>query len=768
MQTFKPISEFCRKLFLLLPCLSLPAPTLLMLGILGAVGAISTAWFWGEPTIADFFARLNFWQEHPPNWIAVPDYSSQYFLLIPTVVSWLIAQVVMKLSPHHRAWSRLFIVSLLLTLTIRYVLWRSLATLNLTSPLNGIFSLGLLGMELVVIFSSSFQVYLVLRVKHRHREADRMSVAVIEGQYQPSVDILIPTYNEPIAILKRTVVGCQSLKYDNNKIYILDDSHRQDIYYLAKELKCEYITRSNNSDAKAGNLNHGISQSSGELIVVFDADFVPTENFLDRTVGFFQNEKIALLQTHQSFYNPDPVARNLGLENTITHEVEIFSRYYQLLRDSLETALCYGSSFVVRRSALEEVGGFVTESLSEDYFTGVNLSAQGYQVIYLDESLSAGLSAENMVSHVSQRLRWARGTLQAFFIKANPLTIPKLNLIQRLAHLEGLVQWFTSVFRVVFLLMPLAYLFLGIIPLRITLQEWLYFFLPFYLVQLSTFSWLNHHSRSALMSDIYAVSQCFPVALAVIQTMLNPFSEKFKVTPKGTSNNRFLFNWTLAFPLIVVFILTLISFGYSLSFSFNHNDVLMATETKDVAVMHLAWIWSAYNLLVIGIALLIMLDVPKPDIYEWFELHYPARLSSSDSLCWGTTSQLSEVGAEIEIDRNVDLPSSVTLEIMEARLKLQGKITHTHLSGKRPRIRIKFEQVSLPQYRQLVKLLFCRPGRWKRRQTPGELRSIALLIGVLFRSLGLLLNPGQVKQQLRIKLDAKVPRLPTSYRADKY
>ena len=217
-----------------------------------------------------------------------------------------------------------------------------------------------------------------------------------EGTYRPSVDVMIPTYDEPTFILKRSVIGCQAMTYPHKRIYLLDDTRRDEVKALAKELGCEYLTRPDNQHAKAGNLNHAIQQTCGDLITVFDADFVPTKNFLDRTVGFFQDDSIGLVQTHQSFFNPDPVSRNIGLENIMPPEVEIFSRYYQPLRDGVETALCYGSSFVARRNALSETGGFMTGSLSEDYFTGIRLSAKGKRVIYLGESLSAGLSAENM------------------------------------------------------------------------------------------------------------------------------------------------------------------------------------------------------------------------------------------------------------------------------------------------------------------------------------------------------------------------------------
>jgi cellulose synthase (UDP-forming) len=447
---------------------------------------------------------------------------------------------------------------------------------------------------MLMLASSTLQLFLMLRMKNRRREADLLANQVLDGSFQPSVDILIPTYDEPVFILRRTIIGCQAIEYANKKIYLLDDTRRTEVKQMAAELGCEYMTRPDNRYAKAGNLNHAIAKTNSELIVVFDADFVPTQNFLTRTVGFFQDENVALVQTPQSFYNTDPIARNLGLENVLTPEEEVFYRQIQPIRDGAGSIICSGTSFVVRRSALEAVGGFVTDSLSEDYFTGIRLSAKGYRLVYLDEKLSAGLAAENISAHAIQRLRWARGTLQAFFIKANPLTIPGLRPIQRLAHFEGLLHWFTSISRVGFLIIPLAYSFLGVIPLRANTAELVYFFLPYYLVQLTVFSWLNYRSRSALLSDIYTLVLTFPLALTVIQVMLNPFSKGFKVTPKGTRSDRFYFNWRLAWPLILMFIITAVSLWRNLGLCMM-KGAWAKTVTAELAVQLKALAWVGFG-----------------------------------------------------------------------------------------------------------------------------------------------------------------------------
>ena len=728
--------------------------TFVMLGLVGIAALICFAWFAGEGNTQKLFKQLYQLQESPPLWLQVPMIAGEY-LLAPTVILLVIALVVMCISPQPRGWARPVVVGILLVLTLRYIVWRSLSTLNLSDPKNGIFSMGLFLLEMLMLFSGTIQLLLMLRVRDRRQEANRNAIAVADGQFLPSVDVMIPTYNEPEFILRRTVIGCQSIEYPHKRVYLLDDTRRPEIQALAAELGCEYMTRPDNRHAKAGNLNHAIARTDGDLIVVFDADFIPTKNFLTRTVGFFQDEQVALVQTPQSFYNPDPIARNLGLENVLTPEEEVFYRQIQPIRDAAGSVICSGTSFVVRRQALEATGGFVTDSLSEDYFTGIRLSAQGYRLAYLDEKLSAGLAADNMAAHATQRLRWARGTLQAFFIEANPLTIKGLKPLQRLAHFEGLLYWFTSISRVGFLIIPLAYSFLGVIPVRATEAELLFFFLPYYVVQLSVFAWLNYRSRSAILSDVYSLVLAIPLAFTVIQVMLNPFSKGFNVTPKGTSSDRYTFNWGLGLPLIGLFILTAISLWRNLGMCLIKDGwantpvdpVEALTRAESIKGMGVGWLWSAYNLIMLSIAILVLLDVPKPDLYEWFDLrrtvnlHIPMPYTPRDkpSEFWGVTTMMSEGGVEVALTQS-GFPKlaqgetiPVTMQLFEDDLTLQGVATRTGTRDEFATVRIKFMAMTMEQHRQLVQVLFCRPGQWKRRNSPGEFQSLLLLFRILLR-----------------------------------
>jgi len=222
--------------------IQLHAATVILLGIVLLSGIIIAGWFAGEDRISGVLTQVNDWQMHPPIWLEAPKIDMKY-LLLPTVGLLLTVFVVMKMSPQPRIWSQRLVVAILIIVTLRYVLWRSLSTLNLVDPLNGVFSLGLFFAEMLMLSTSIIQLFLMFNFKERYHEADVKSLAVISGIYVPDVDILIPTYNEPSFIVRRTIIGCQALDYTNKKIYLLDDTNRSEMRELAEELGCHYLTR---------------------------------------------------------------------------------------------------------------------------------------------------------------------------------------------------------------------------------------------------------------------------------------------------------------------------------------------------------------------------------------------------------------------------------------------------------------------------------------------------------------------------------------------
>ncbi|HIK37897.1 MAG: glycosyltransferase [Geminocystis sp.] len=659
--------------------------------------------------------------KHLVSWLNTLELAGYYPFSLPWLIGLFIVYTVMGISPQQNRLSRLIIVSVFCFFLIRYLWWRVAFSLNLDTTINSIFSCLLILIEIALIISPLWQFILTLNIKTRIPQAEKMSVAVKEGVYNPTVDIFIPSYNEPVEVIKRTIVACQAIEYEPKRVYLLDDGNRDFVRRLCEELNCGYITRKNRLHAKAGNLNNALQQTSGELIAVFDADFVPTTDFLRETVGFFQDSRLALLQTYQSFYSPDPICRNLGIDKILPTEVDIFSRYYQRIRDSINTAICYGSSFVVRRKHLEEIGGFVCGTLSEDYHTGIRLAAEGYKVIYLEKSLSAGLSAENCFGHVRQRRRWARGTIQTLFIPENPLKVKGLKWWQRCAHLEGIFQWFLSPIRLVLLLLPLAYTLFQVVPLRATLEELINFLFPLYFVQISIFSWLNFRSRSVLMSEVYNLVTATPISIEIIQTLMEPFRAIFRVTPKGIKQDGYYFNWGLASPLIFFFILNLINL-FSVS---KRRGLFMGIIDFNLIIF-----WNIYNLVVLAWAIAALVEKPKPDVYQWLSVNFPVVFQDEERSYRGIVTKMCEIGAEITFDTELKPRAGGRLLFANKGLSLEVKEI---IPLKKPQeFKLLFSDLSLTQYRQLIKMLFCQPNQWQPENTPNELTMLWLLTKSFF------------------------------------
>jgi cellulose synthase (UDP-forming) len=635
--------------------------------------------------------------------------TSFHAVLSPSIIALAIALGIVQLFPVAPPFSaRLAVVSVLLSLAVRYVFWRLFATLNFTDSLQGGLSLVFLIAELLGLVVNLGSLWLMVVTVNRSPQAERLSQAVISGDFCPWVDVWIPTYNEPEELLRRTIIGCQAMDYPHKRVYLLDDQRRAGMRSLAEELGCTYICRPDNRHAKAGNLNNALRQTDGDLIVVFDADFIPTKDFLTRTVGFFQDNKVALVQTPQNFYNGDPIKHNLGLPS-FTNDQDFFFRKMQLGRDATNTVICCGSCFIIRRRNLENIGGIPTETLCEDLLTSLQLQAAGYKVLYLNEALSAGAAAEDVGGYVDQRLRWGQGTLQTLLVKTNPLTMPGLNFWQRFFQSLGIFYWVTAGFQVLFLLLPLIYMVFGLTPLVADLNSLLYFWVPYYVVNVATFAWLNDRKRSVFWADVYTNIICFPVALMVVKMLHRPFAKGFKVTPKGVVNQGVRVNWIVVRPLLVVLGLYIVAIALHL---------LGVTWQNQPHLNSVNYIWGAYNICILILTIQVAIDVPQEVMAINFPHEIPSELTVAGETIYSSTVKLSQKGTTLKLASKSLLtrfPATGLLNLPSLNLiDLPVNLTKIHRGVKSSiELELEFAKLTLPQERKLIEFLFCRPGQWK-------------------------------------------------------
>jgi cellulose synthase (UDP-forming) len=432
---------------------------------------------------------------------------------------------------------------LITALGARYLPWRLGSSLNLSSPLATGLSLLLLTAELLLLGHGLLQVWLGClgggdgrreiggaadRLAAQRREAEHLG----DPQRLPSVAVFLPSRGEPLELIERSLRGCLAMDYPNHQVWLLDDSGRGELRQLCGQLGCGYLDRQERHHAKAGNLNHALGRVEAELIAVFDADVVPQTTFLSRTVGLFADPTVGFVQTPQTYMNADPLMRNLGLERWLMPDEESFYRWIEPTRQRLGAVVCAGTSFVMRRRALLEVGGFETGTTAEDLATGIRLVAAGYRGVYVPEKLSAGLAPLTIGALARQRCRWASGTLQVMRTSANPLTIAGLKPLQRVAYLEGILHWLLVFPFAVLIAAPLTLGLEHLAPLRVEPSALLQVALPFQLSQLLLIRWLSDQSRSALMPELYRWLLAIPLAQTVAATLVGR-PATFQVTPKA-------------------------------------------------------------------------------------------------------------------------------------------------------------------------------------------------------------------------------------------
>ena len=277
---------------------------------------------------------------------------------------------------------------------------------------------------------------ILLKRSDRSPEADahELRLRALPAEALPDVDVFIATYNEPLDVLEKTIAGALALDWPKDKLFVhvLDDGRREWLRDYCTSRGVNHVTRGDNSHAKAGNINAAVKHTHAQFILILDADFVPQNKMLMRAIGFFEDPKIGIVQMPHHFFNNTPLQTNMDMRASLPDEQRFFFDVIQPGRDGWDCAFCCGSNGIIRRSALEEIGGAMpTDSITEDMLLTLALLRIGYVTRYLSERLAIGLAPENLDAYFVQRARWAQGGVQLIYVKNGPFG-PGLTFLQRL------------------------------------------------------------------------------------------------------------------------------------------------------------------------------------------------------------------------------------------------------------------------------------------------------------------------------------------------
>lgn len=608
--------------------------------------------------------------------------------------------------------------------SMRYFYWRVSSTFNADSAADATTSALLLGAEiygLAILYLGYFQT-----IELRSRTPPPVPKDL------PTVDVFVPTYNEPVEIVRRTAIGSLAIDYPRKQVFILDDGRRPEIARMARELGCFYLTRPDNSHAKAGNLNHALARTHGELIAFFDADHVPVRSFLRETVGFFEDEKLALVQTAQHFFNPDPYERNLKLRGRIAPEQAFFYHVVQAGNDFWNSAFFCGSCAVMRRSALQEVGGVQTDTVTEDAHTALVLHARGWRSAFLATPLAAGLATETFAAHVMQRIRWARGMAQILRLDC-PLFKRGLSLPQRLNYFNAMAHFFFGIPRLIMILAPLSYLLFGIHPLRADVPAVLAYILPHIGLCTLANSMISERFRHSFWAGVYEVSIASYTAGVTLLALVNPHLGKFNVTEKGTSLENARFDYrTVRGPLILLG-LSLLGLMVALPLRLALFDPATTARTELHASL-INGVWVLANLATLVAAVCVAYEQPQQRRAPRIARDFGGEVDVGEGLRAGRTVDISESGVRIAFNEATALPDecriTITSELGAVSVRARRRWCEGSLAGG-TEAGLEFVDVDASTQRRLVELIFTGERSWL---APGHPRDEP------FRSLGYLLT----------------------------
>lgn len=604
------------------------------------------------------------------------------------------------IARRYRKYLKHFIAFAILV-NIVYIIWRLFFTIPTMNFIALIFGVLLFLAELFALIQTT--THRLMFLKDYEPEIKTLS----DLKEIPNVDILIATYNEPITILKNTVAAATSQQYPKEKfkVYICDDGRREEVRQLAETYGAVWSVRDEHIHAKAGNLNHCLKHyASAEFFVVLDADMIPKSTFLERTMGYFSDPSMSLVQAPQVFYNPDPFQNNLQLYDAIPNEQDFFMREVLTRRNLFNAVLNVGSNAVFRRSAIEEIGMIPVGTITEDMATSMLLQAKGYKTLFVNENLAMGLSPDSFSDYIVQRDRWCRGNIQVMK-KWNPLKLPGLSFMQRLIYFDGVLYWFFGLQKFIYFIGPILFLLTGIPVLYVDVFTMLLFFTPTYYISVLVFTLFNHKSRTYSWAHIYETALAPYLSISALSELFFSRKLKFSVTPKGSIQNKSYFSLWAAMPHIVISILSIMALAAGLS--------KMLTDVNYMVPVYLVNIfWLLYNLLGAITAILVNFERKRYRTSERFMLHESVgfRLQEGNEI-QAALIDISLAGCAILLkdpleDADTHIGEQVSIVMSNGGLSVTGKILRSRSWGKK--IIILFDDMPSAVYTRLINYIFDR------------------------------------------------------------
>ena len=570
----------------------------------------------------------------------------------------------------------------------------------------------------------------------------------------PAVDVLIPTYNEPLAVIRPTALAAMNIDWpaDRLNVYILDDGNREQVRAFAEEAGIGYIARTERTHAKAGNINNALGQVSSPYVVVFDCDHVPTRSFLQVTMGWMlRDARLAILQTPHHFYSPDPFERNLNQFRAVPTETQLYYRVVQDGNDFWNAASFCGSCAVLRRVALNEVGGFAVETVTEDAHTSLRMQMRGWNTGYINIPQAGGLATERLKDYIRQRIRWARGMLHILRLD-NPLFAPGLSAGQRLCYFHAMSHFLFALPRLVFLTAPLMYLLLG----RVTIPGLWIAIVAYALPHLALASIgsrrIHGEHRDAWWDHVYETVAAPFLVLPTMKTLFSARPQEFSVTAKGGVVEQDYFDGRIAWPFLVLLTANLLGLASAIPRLFrfpvfnvagwasflNWPAALYAPNVRGIVAVNLAWV--LFNIVLLGVAIAVAQEKQQRRGSVRLSVALPSDIILPDgAMLQGVTSDLSNGGVRARTPGGIRIKPGDQIKFVFPLLDGTATISARAVDREGNELRARFDSLTVQEHEALATLLYSRADSWLDWRTrPAQssgFASLRRLVRIAFRTM---------------------------------
>ncbi len=624
-----------------------------------------------------------------------------------------------------------------LFVTFRYGFWRLSMTVqffqdpaNHWGALDAFFIMSLVFAEsyaFIILFLGYFQTIWPLR---------RAPMPLPESPMEwPHIDVLIPTYNEPLEVVRYTALGALNIDWPTDKlhVYILDDGRRKEFEQFAFEAGVGYRIRPDNFHAKAGNINTALKALTSPYVAIFDCDHVPTRSFLQMTIGWFlRDNNLAMLQTPHHFYSPDPFERNLGQFHVIPNENELFYGIVQDGNDFWNATFFCGSCAVLRREALDEIGGIAVETVTEDAHTSLRMQSNGWNTAYINIPQAAGLATERLSAHVGQRIRWARGMIQILRTD-NPLFAPKLSFAQRLCYFNAMAHFLYPLPRLIFLTAPLIYLLLSHTNVPVYWAAILAYALPHLTLSNLTNSRIQGEHRHSFWNEIYETVLSPYILLPTMMALINPKLGKFNVTAKGGIVKKSFFDVKIAQPFLVLLFFNFLGLLIAIPRFF-----IWDRDRPGTVIMNV--LWCFLNIIVLGVCSAVSREMRQLRGHVRIRLVAPVTIRFADGrIVSGETIDLSSGGTAVRLAEPFEVTSGEQARLEFVGSAIGGDLPSTIVSGESLTIRVKFNELTIPEQELLTTVLYSRADTWlgwgESREVDQPMKSLARIFAISFAGL---------------------------------